>query len=129
MKLRNAAFVGTLLLLAQSAAGSTHAPMEIRAGHTVPLFGVYWISDCFSRFNKVTEIETFSGGELLSISINQPAIVRTHQCNNDVPGAWLYLTAKPVAVPTPVQLRFSVKYDTLDGPKADMQIVPVTIQP
>ena len=104
------------------------SPISARPGQLVVVGHVYWIKDCQSILKRVVSADAVTGGEYVSLSV-QPQTVRTRQCGNDVPGAVVFATPKPIATPAAVHLEFVVHYDTNDGPKVSAHTRDLTITP
>jgi hypothetical protein len=108
---------------------SKAADLVARSGQTIPVTAVYWIgTGCVSHLNRVVSTDLVTDGEYLRLSL-QPQTVRTYQCGNEVPGAWVFATVKNVAQEVDTQLKFIVNYDTTEGPKISAHLYNLKILP
>jgi hypothetical protein len=67
----------------------------LKAGETVELKTVYWVSNCKSIMIGLPEIEVLEGPSQVTLSVKESMVLpRRQNCANRVPGGILTATAK-----------------------------------
>ena len=90
--------------------------IALKAGESIELHTVYWVTNCRSIMVGLPEIEILEGAEQISLSMKQEMVLpRRQNCANRVPGGILVATAKGVKEPTEGKLTYRLKYKTKDG--------------
>lgn len=90
--------------------------VALKAGESVELHTVYWVSNCRSIMVGIPEIEVLEGPPGVTLSIKEGKVLPRRQgCVNPVPGGTLVATAKDIEKPLNTTITYRLKYKTKDG--------------
>ena len=97
-----------------------HAQAETRivlkAGESVEIKTVYYVSNCRSIMIGLPEVEVLEGPPQVTLSVKEGMVLpRRQNCANRIPGGILMATAKDVSEPLQAKVTYRVKYKTKDG--------------
>lgn len=120
MRIWSVAFLATLSLgiadAVMGAKGHAQERIALKAGESVELQTVYYISNCRSIMVGLPEIEILEGPRQVTLSIKEGMVLpRRQNCANRVPGGTLVATAKDVSEPMETKITYRLKYKTKDG--------------
>lgn len=113
--------IASVMLLAMFgiAGGKSYAQdrmIALKAGESVELMTVYWVSNCRSIMVGLPEIEILEGPKEVSLSIKEAMVLpRRQNCASRVPGGILVATVTDVKEHAEAKLTFRLKYKTKDG--------------
>jgi hypothetical protein len=134
MRIWSTAFLATLALSAANvmAAHAQDKPnrVALKAGESVELMTVYWVSNCRSVMVGIPEIEILEGPQQVSLTIKESMVLPRRQgCANRVPGGILVATAKDVKEPIEGKLTYRLKYKTKDGDRPRAYVYLLSLFP
>jgi hypothetical protein len=118
MRMRSVIFLVVLSLGIANAVtdGNAQRVIALKAGETVELHTVYWVSNCRSIMIGLPEIEILEGPPQVTLSMKADMVLpRRQQCANKVPGGILFATAKDVKEPMEGKITYRLKYKIKDG--------------
>jgi len=112
--------ITALSFCAAGAALSTEANAQIRivlkAGESVELQSVYYISNCRSIMVGLPQVEVLEGPPQVTLSIKEGMVLpRLQECANRVRGGTLIATAKDILEPIESKMTFRLTYKTKGG--------------
>jgi hypothetical protein len=109
-------FLAGLTEIVIGAKGHAQTRVALKAGESVELMTVYWVSNCRSVMVGIPEVEVLEGPAQVSLNIKEEMVLPRRQgCANRVPGGVLVATAKDVKEPIEAKLTYRLKYKTKDG--------------
>ena len=120
MRIWTVTLITALSFCAAGAALSTEANAQIRivlkAGESVELQSVYYISNCRSILIGAPQVEILEGPPQVTLSIKEGMVLpRRQECANRVLGGTLIVTAKDILEPTESKITFRLTYKTKSG--------------
>jgi hypothetical protein len=123
--------IGMFGLAGQCAAASPQETILMKAGETVDLGPVYWISNCRSLLQSTPVAEVMEGPPQLTVSVKEKMVLpRKQSCARPVSGGELTLSAaKDINVRTEGKLFVRVKYQTKDGERQTGREIDYTLFP
>lgn len=134
MRIKLTASVVAVLLVgimdAVSSKGHAQRVIILKAGESVELMTVYWVSNCRSIMVGLPEIEVLEGPKEVSLSIKEGMVLpRRQNCASRVPGGILIATAKDVKEPAQAKLTYRLKYKTKDGDRPRGYVFQLSLFP
>jgi hypothetical protein len=134
MRMSSTVFLAALALSAAHAvvANAQDKPRRValKAGESVELMTVYWVSNCRSVMVGTPEIEILDGPKQVALTIKEDMVLPRRQgCANRVPGGILMATAKDVKEPMEGKLTYRLKYKTKDGDRPRAYVYLVSLFP
>lgn len=104
--------------------------IALKAGESVELMTVYWVSNCRSIMVGLPEIEVLEGPKEVSLSMKQGMVLpRRQNCAARVPGGILIATAKDVKEPVEAKLTYRLMYKTKDGDRPRGYVLQLSLFP
>ncbi len=134
MHIGSVAILATLIIgLTDIAIGAkVHAQTRVvlKAGESVELMTVYWVTNCRSVMIGIPEIEVLEGPQQVTLNIKEAMVLPRRQgCANRVPGGVLTATAKDVQEPTEAKLTYRLKYKIKDGDRPRGYVYLLSLYP
>ena len=103
-------------MLGTDARAQTETRIVLKAGESVDIRTVYYVSNCRSIMIGLPEVEMLEGPPQIALSVKEGMILpRRQNCANRIPGGTLMATAKDVSEPLEGKVTYRLKYKTKDG--------------
>lgn len=111
-------------------ASAQNRVIALKAGESVELMTVYWVSNCRSIMVGLPEIEILEGPKEVSLSMKEGMVLpRRQNCAARVPGGILIATAKDVKEPVEAKLTYRLRYKTKDGDRPRGYVLQLSLFP
>ena len=102
----------------------------LKAGESIELHTVYFISNCRSIMVGVPQVEILEGPPQVTLSVKEAMVLpRRQECSNRVPGGILSASAKDVPAATESKLTYRMKYKTKDGDRQRGHVILLSLFP
>lgn len=123
MRVRSVPLLAALSFVVAGAVSSGEGRAEgrvervaLKAGESVELHTVYWVSNCRSIMIGLPEVEILEGPPGVTLNIKEGKVLPRRQgCVNPVPGGTLVATAQSIEKPLDTKITYRLKYKTKDG--------------
>jgi hypothetical protein len=103
-------------VLGTDARAQTETRIVLKAGESVEIRTVYYVSNCRSIMVGLPEVEVLEGPPQIALSVKEGMVLpRRQNCANRIPGGTLMATAKDVSEPLEGKVTYRLKYKTKDG--------------
>jgi hypothetical protein len=103
-------------MLGTGARAQAETKIVLKAGESVEIKTVYYVSNCRSIMIGLPEVEVLEGPPQITLSVKEGMVLpRRQNCANRIPGGILMATAKDVSEPLQAKVTYRVKYKTKDG--------------
>jgi hypothetical protein len=103
-------------VLGTDARAQPETRIVLKAGESVEIRTVYYVSNCRSIMIGLPEVEVLEGPPQIALSVKEGMVLpRRQNCANRIPGGTLMATAKDVLEPLQGKVTYRLKYKTKDG--------------
>jgi len=103
-------------MLGTDGRAQTETRIVLKAGESVEIRTVYYVSNCRSIMIGLPEVEMLEGPPQIALSVKEGMILpRRQNCANRIPGGTLMATAKDISEPLEGKVTYRLKYKTKDG--------------
>ena len=103
-------------MLGTDTRAQTETRIVLKAGESVEIRTVYYVSNCRSIMIGLPEVEVLEGPPQIALSVKEGMILpRRQNCANRIPGGTLMATAKDVSEPLEGKVTYRLKYKTKNG--------------
>jgi hypothetical protein len=133
MQIRSVVFLTTFALASTITSGKLYAQdriIALKAGESVELMTVYWVSNCRSIMIGLPEIEILEGPPQVALSIKEGMVLpRRQNCAQQVPGGILMATAKDIKERVDTKITYRLRYKTRDGDRPRAYVYRLSLFP